>query len=603
MYNHSLVEHIISTSGGIRVKTSKLRKIGIIYSFFHVSIYFSWIYFFQHDQEMLKWGGDVFSTIGPFVSFLVLFYTYFRLKTQPEGLFWLFLSLGSMIYTIAELIWDYYELILQLKVPFPGWADFFYFLQILFYLAAFAYKLYEQKDAYRMIRLLFDIFIVMTVAASFSWYYIIHSMFAKENSSFLFITVSVGYPIGDLGLLFGAVSIFFISKTAFPRRVFLFLFFGLLTQVFADSAYLYLSTQDTYSSGSLIDPLWSLALLLVGVSGLFINEIPEVKAHQLGLPPFEISPTPPVHLFLPYTSVVFLFISLLFQENDVNSIEIGSGISILLIIVRQISTLLENQRLLQVLHKLNEELDDKVRHRTHELMEKNEALLKAHQIKDNFTTAMTHELRTPLHTILGYVELVEDEEDGPISSVLRHDLQVIRRSAKRQLRLVEDLLNLSRILHGKEEIHLETIEVEEVIQQIREELLYLSIEKGLEFKVKVEIPSTSICTDRLKLEHILINLATNAIKFTERGYILIQAKQLKNHLELVVEDSGIGIPSEYHDYIFEQFTQVDGGVARRYGGTGLGLAIVKNYVQLLNGTIEVLSLPGVGSQFIVKIPI
>ncbi|PWK13505.1 sensor histidine kinase [Tumebacillus permanentifrigoris] len=314
-------------------------------------------------------------------------------------------------------------------------------------------------------------------------------------------------------------------------------------------------------------------------------------------------------LFIPLHTGCFGLWLWLWQADDtvwlaqVHWIVIGSTIALTLMIVLQILTLFENDRLLKKLHHLNEMLESKVEKRTSELSVKNAELTEALQVKDDFMAAISHELRTPMHGILGYIELIELGEDGPISDELRADLQVIRRSANRLLRLIEDILSFSKVQNGKEQLRFEDVQIDELMEQIHEEMQVFADEKSVVFVLHLPDPVGTVRTDPIKVEQILVNLVNNAIKFTDTGHVMITARRLPRALELSVEDTGIGIERGHYDYIFEPFTQVDGGTTRKYNGTGLGLAIVRNLVTLLRGEVRLESEPGKGSRFLVRIPI
>lgn len=274
-----------------------------------------------------------------------------------------------------------------------------------------------------------------------------------------------------------------------------------------------------------------------------------------------------------------------------------------LLIVCLILTWMENRRLLQKIHHLHELLESKVEQRTSELSFQNAELTEALQVKDDFMATISHELRTPMHAILGYIELIETDEDGPISDELHADLQVIRRSAARLLRLIEDILSFSKFQHGKEQLKCENVQIDEVMEQIYAEMQFFADEKKVVFVLSLPEPIGTVRTDPIKVEQILVNLVNNAIKFTDCGYVMLSARRLPRVLELSVEDTGIGIERGHYDYIFEPFTQVDGGTTRKYNGTGLGLAIVRNLVTLMQGEVLLESEPGKGSRFLIRIPI
>ncbi|MBL0385872.1 DUF4084 domain-containing protein [Tumebacillus sp. ITR2] len=558
--------------------------------------YYLWIWWWQGNDDVRALGNIGWSALGPLLALVCLWITFRRLR-GPGRFFWLFVLLAVVSYLLADVVWLLYVAFGTTKVPFPSWTDPFYMLYYLFLLAAMCYRMYERKNSARMVRLLFDTLIVMTVATSLSWEFLIQPLLYQQGVSTFAVLVSVTYPMLDLGVLFGVVSLYFSSRSSFTPWALFLMMSGLLLFVCGDSAYLYQQTLGTYLAGSWFDPLWSVGLLLLGLSGMYVTEEKTALSDDRPLP------RDTVRLILPYAALIVLFAVMVLRVGHLDAIVVGSALAMTLVIVRQILTMVENDRLLRKLHHLNEELESKVQQRTHELSVKNAELTVALQVKDDFMAAISHELRTPMHGILGYVELIENEEDGPISDELRADLQVIRRSANRLLRLIEDILNFSKIENGKEQVKLEDVEIDELLHQIQEELKLFADEKKIAFVLHLPDPIGTVRTDSIKVEQVLINLVNNAIKFTDHGHVMISARRRHGLLELMVEDTGIGIERGHYDYIFEPFTQVDGGTTRKYNGTGLGLAIVRKLVGLMHGAVTLESEPGKGSRFVVRIPI
>jgi diguanylate cyclase len=332
------------------------RKIifGLIFILLYILIYYIWIIGWKNDQGMFPWGGSILSIFGCLIAATWLARAS-KSSNKTERPFWFLLSLGCQSYFLAELIRLYYEIILEIQIPFPGYADFFYMLEILFFLSAFFYKITKEKRKYQVVKFLFDVSIVMTVASTFSWHFIIGPIVSLPVVSNFSLIVSYGYPLGDLALLFGAISIYFGTRNTFSNKVILSIFLGLLTQIFADSSYLYLISIGKFSSGSFIDPLFIAGILFVGFAGVLhkegleekkIDTVEELPAHKLDF----------LRLFLPYLNVTVLFIFMIFTSNGIDAITIGTGISILLVMIRQVLIILENQQLLHKYYKKAEEV-------------------------------------------------------------------------------------------------------------------------------------------------------------------------------------------------------------------------------------------------------
>lgn len=225
-------------------------------------------------------------------------------------------------------------------------------------------------------------------------------------------------------------------------------------------------------------------------------------------------------------------------------------------------------------------------------------IVRTAEMKRDFIQNVSHELRTPLTAIKGYVETLSETVSGQEETYLN----IIKRHTDRLIRIVNDLMTLSRLEADRPVLEKDKISVQEMINDAVTVCRPLLESKGLELKLDLPKPDVSIYGDRLYLEQALVNLLDNAVRYTERGRITVSGRLEGDKLQLIVEDTGIGIPAEHLPRIFERFYVVDRGRSRQNGGTGLGLAIVKHIVSLHKGEIRVESTPGVGSKFTLILP-
>lgn len=225
------------------------------------------------------------------------------------------------------------------------------------------------------------------------------------------------------------------------------------------------------------------------------------------------------------------------------------------------------------------------------------------RLKSQFLASMSHELRTPMNSILGLTELILDKAQLSVKNKER--LEVVLKSGKRLMSLINDILDLSKIEAGKMEIREEDFLLEEIIEEVSNTASPLAFEKGLDFNIKRNCNTRFvISTDRVRVTQVLINLIGNAIKFTTRGKVELSVSFNQDRTLLFsVSDTGIGISEENKKVIFEEFRQIDGTTSKKYGGTGLGLAISKKILDLLGGKIWVASVEGEGSVFSFTLPI
>ncbi|MDB4936306.1 MAG: hypothetical protein JWP87_3278 [Labilithrix sp.] len=221
------------------------------------------------------------------------------------------------------------------------------------------------------------------------------------------------------------------------------------------------------------------------------------------------------------------------------------------------------------------------------------------RLKSEFLANFSHEIRTPLNGILGYCDLVLREEGQRLTPHGRRDLNVIKMNARTLLALINDILDLSKIEAGRVEIVNEHVDMESLVEECASTVRETLRGKQVELRTFVDAGAKDVFTDALKLKQVLLNLLSNATKFTDTGEVVLTATAKGPALVIVVEDTGSGIPSDQLPHIFEKFRQVDGSPSRRVGGTGLGLAIVREVSKLLGGSVEVTSSLGRGSAFTV----
>ncbi|MFN3431842.1 MAG: response regulator, partial [Candidatus Sericytochromatia bacterium] len=245
-----------------------------------------------------------------------------------------------------------------------------------------------------------------------------------------------------------------------------------------------------------------------------------------------------------------------------------------------------------------------------ELQVKNEALERlnveaeaANRLKSEFLANMSHELRTPMNSIIGFTELVLTKKSAQVDPRSRGDLEVVLRNAQNLLALINDILDISKIEAGKTTLFPSAVDLAEVVGGVIGTTEQIAAEKGLTLTLAASEPLGAFVTDEAKLRQILLNLVSNAIKFTAQGGIAISIRPSGDEqVAIVVADSGIGIAPDDQRVVFEEFRQVDASSTREAGGTGLGLAIARKLAQLLGGDITLESTLGVGSRFTVTLP-
>ncbi len=227
---------------------------------------------------------------------------------------------------------------------------------------------------------------------------------------------------------------------------------------------------------------------------------------------------------------------------------------------------------------------------------------KLEQMRTEFVSNVSHELKTPLTSIRGFIDTLKD---GAINDPAVADkfLEIIDIEAERLSRLINDILQLSEIESMKQDQNSEMFELKPLADEVISILQITAEERGVNLEASID-ETIKMKADKDKIKHLLINIIENGIKYNkEKGSVILSAEQKESSVIISVRDTGIGIEKEYLDRVFERFYRVDKGRSSELGGTGLGLSIVKHIVNLYKGSINVKSEPGQGTEFIVKIPV
>jgi PAS domain S-box-containing protein len=230
-------------------------------------------------------------------------------------------------------------------------------------------------------------------------------------------------------------------------------------------------------------------------------------------------------------------------------------------------------------------------------------LQSANRLKDEFLATLSHELRTPLNAVLGYARMLQS---GAITDAkVPQAIEVINRNAAALAKIVEDVLDVSRIVLGKAKLRLEPIDIAVVVEEAVASVMPAADAKGLRVKCSFGHGSAMVAGDHSRLQQVIWNLLSNAVKFTpEGGSIDVRVAPADSHVDIVVTDTGIGFPSTFRPHVFERFSQAESGTTRLHGGLGLGLAIARHIVEMHGGTINAESAgEGKGATFSVSLPV
>jgi signal transduction histidine kinase len=244
---------------------------------------------------------------------------------------------------------------------------------------------------------------------------------------------------------------------------------------------------------------------------------------------------------------------------------------------------------------------------TEELQKRARELQELDRLKSAFLANMSHELRTPLNSILGFADVILEGLDGPLTENMDNDLRLIQKNGQHLLHLINDVLDMAKIESGRMNLHPEKFRLHDVLEEVTHITSTLASDRGTAMIIEESSDwDLEIVADNTRLRQVMINLVNNAIKFTENGTIRMSTKLLEGARALItVQDTGIGIPPDKLESVFQEFTQVDSSTTRKAGGTGLGLPISRRLVELHGGHLwaESSGVDGEGTTFLVELPI
>jgi signal transduction histidine kinase len=240
-----------------------------------------------------------------------------------------------------------------------------------------------------------------------------------------------------------------------------------------------------------------------------------------------------------------------------------------------------------------------------EIQDKNRQLQQASEYKSQFVASMSHELRTPLNAIIGLTDMMVSHAPRFGTEKAQEPLQRVHRAGTHLLGLINQVLDLSKIEAGKLELNPQTVELAPLIDEVIGTARQLAEQNKNRLVIEAQENLGALTVDPMRLRQVLLNLLSNACKFTKEGAVTLRVRKIANGgnwIEFAVADTGIGMTPEQQGRLFEEFTQADASTAQRFGGTGLGLAITRKLARLMGGDVTVASEPGKGSTFTVRLP-
>jgi signal transduction histidine kinase len=345
---------------------------------------------------------------------------------------------------------------------------------------------------------------------------------------------------------------------------------------------------------------------LVPVIALFTMATYSILNGHRSLSILVASVTPPLTMLL-ILMVHYLWSSFPWTIASIVSFALLGAIAIILVNARVLYKAGEDLRAAhRALSEERDSLELRVQARTEELTHALEAARAAYAVKTSFIGNISHEFRTPLNSIIGYAEIIKEDVDSG-EKVSISDVNSIKRAGKHLLAMINDILNLTKFEAGRIDLQLDTVELAELLDQVRETVGHLVKSKPVDLKIDIGQDLPVLQTDSRCLLQCLINLAANACQFTDMGHVTLSVRPFsdatQDWLWFSVIDTGCGIPNDQLERIFEPFTQVDSSLTRNHDGSGLGLAVTKRLSELLGGRVEIRSRIGHGTQANLFVPV
>jgi signal transduction histidine kinase len=540
---------------------------------------------------VLPWGGVaqvvVYDAISASAGLAVVLGV--RANRPALPLPWYLFAAGLFAFTAGDITFNLYDLVWHRDPPVPSVADVFYlagypFLTIGLLLLVVRLRAKERREG------ILDAALLIVAFGLCQWIFVMDDLVGGGSTAEQ--VVSLAYPSMDIVLLGGLA---FLALTPAWRTVsYRYLTLAILLLIFADE--LYALAPDTYADTSWLDSFWLGSYVVWGVAALHPS-MRGLTARRAGFGPtlstLRLTVLGAALLTAPAIRIIQEARG---EEIDFAAAAIGTTLLSLLVLARLAVLVRGLDRLRSAERNARKEAET-----THALLsEQNERLVEADRLKDEFVALISHDLRTPLTSILGYLELtLEDEE---LSASQRGYLEVVERNAQRLLRLVSDLLFVARLEAGQLELHESELDLASVVEQSVHEAEPRAAAGGITLKCETE-PVPGMAADRGRMFQLLDNLVSNAIKFTPAGgEVRVRVTGGNGVVRLEVTDTGIGIPAEDQQRLFERFFRASTAADRQIAGTGLGLYIARAIVEAHGGEISVESEAGRGTAFRVEIP-
>jgi signal transduction histidine kinase len=514
-----------------------------------------------------------------------------RINRPRQMLPWYLFGAGLLAFSAGDVVFNLYAEVWHRDPPVPSIADVFYLAGYPFLAAGLMALVLRMRQRERRVGLL-DAALLTVSFALCQWAFVMKGV-AEGSGSVVERAVALSYPAMDVVLL--AALVFFALTPAWRTVAYRYLAASLVVMLFADE--IYGISPDSYAGASWLDAGWLLSYILWAVAALSPSMRALSDRAPSSTPGLTRSRLVVLGAALGTAPAVIVADRALGWKVDADAVAIGATVLSALVLARLGGMI----RFLDGLHERERAARAEAESAHRRLAEQNEQLRESDRLKDEFVALISHDLRTPLTSIMGYLELTL--ADGDLTEDQRGYLEIVDRNADRLLRLVNDLLFVARLEAGQLDLRPSELDLAAIVRQSVSEAEPRAAAKRIVLTCAAEdVPAVQ--ADKGRMFQLLDNLVSNAIKFTpEGGDIEVSVGRVNGYVQLQVADTGIGIDADEQQQLFERFFRASTASQRQIPGTGLGLYIARAIVKAHGGSITVDSEPGRGTSFVVDLPL